>query len=142
MLRDRGLIPLSHDHHHVLALCVFTERALAGGVPATDVRDRMAGRFAAETRDHFEFEEQVLFPELGQFPEMNGLVNELILEHRALDASMQALRTATKAAALHEFCAAIRAHIRKEEQSLFEQAQRLLSREQLDDIGRKRRGRD
>ena len=29
MLRDPALIPLSHQHHNGLALCVLTERSLA-----------------------------------------------------------------------------------------------------------------
>ena len=34
MLRDRNLIPLSHQHQHALALCVRLDRGLKSGVPA------------------------------------------------------------------------------------------------------------
>jgi len=31
MLRDKNLIPLSHQHQHALALCVRLDRALQAG---------------------------------------------------------------------------------------------------------------
>jgi hemerythrin-like domain-containing protein len=142
MLRDPGLIPLSHDHQHALALCVLTERALAAGAPPEEV-DAAAGRiirlFDSEMRGHFEFEEQVLFPVLGHIESLAELIATLVGEHKAMIALVHRLRTNTVRADVEQFLKLLRGHVQKEERSLFEQAQQLLSREQLDTIGEARR---
>src|SRR4051794_9184869 len=87
MLRDPGLIPLSRDHHHALALCVFTERALAADGSPTGVAAaarRIVQKFDSEIRGHFEFEEQVLFPAFHGIPSTGTLIAELLAEHRRM----------------------------------------------------------
>src|SRR5436309_1734488 len=92
MLRDSSLIPLSHQHHNGLALCVLTRRALAeDSSPESVARQaqRVIDRYELELANHFEIEEQVLFPECGPMP----IVAELLAEHRALEALIADLRT-------------------------------------------------
>ena len=71
MLRDPSLIPLSHQHHNGLALCVLTRRALAADPSPANI-DRLArrviDRYELELVNHFEIEEQVLFPVCGPLP--------------------------------------------------------------------------
>jgi iron-sulfur cluster repair protein YtfE (RIC family) len=89
MLRDPGLIPLSHDHQHALALCVLVDRALAGGASAAEElaqARRIVEAFDTELRDHFEFEERVLFPALAAVPEVREFLAQLEAEHQALAA--------------------------------------------------------
>jgi hemerythrin-like domain-containing protein len=143
MLRDPRLIPLSHDHQHALALCVLVERALAGGespVVADAQARRIVEAFDLEIRDHFDFEERVLFPALAAVPQVRGLVAELKTEHQALAAMVEELCSASGRPVIRKFCPMLREHVRKEEQLLFEEAQRALSREELDRIGRERCG--
>jgi hemerythrin-like domain-containing protein len=138
MLRDRALIPLSHEHQHALALCLLTERALAADGTAGALRDQahnIAGQFDAEMRKHFEMEEAALFPALESFPETRDLVVELAAEHRRIAGLVDAIRREIDPARMLDFCALLRQHVHKEERVLFEQAQRLLSREQLNRIG-------
>lgn len=134
MKRDASLIPLSHQHHNGLALCVLTRRSLAADSSVGNVR-RLAGRiidrFELELVNHFAIEEEVLFPLCGPLP----LVAELIAEHRRLEAMVAGLRDAPSAASMEEFCALLSAHIRREESELFEQIQRDLPRETLDGAG-------
>jgi hemerythrin-like domain-containing protein len=134
MLRDPSLIPLSQQHHNGLALCVLTRRSLAGDSSAENV-ERLAGRaidrYELELVNHFEIEEQVLFPACGPMP----IIEELLADHRAIEAFVNELRTAPSAALLEQFCALLSAHIRREESELFEQAQRTLPREVLDRAG-------
>lgn len=142
MLRDPGLVPLSHDHHRALALCVFTRRALARDGGAENVSRqarRIVEQFDSEIRDHFEFEERVLFPALEGHPSVAELVVELMLEHRTLYSLIGDLREGGGRAAVEEFCEVLRGHVRKEERLLFEEAQRLLTRAELDAIGVRRR---
>jgi hemerythrin-like domain-containing protein len=134
MLRDPSLIPLSHQHHNGLALCVLVRRSLeADGSAGNIARQarRVIDRYELELVNHFEIEEQVLFPVCGAMP----LVAELIADHRALEAFIPPLRTRPSAELLEQFCALLSGHIRREENELFEQIQRALPREVLDRAG-------
>jgi hemerythrin-like domain-containing protein len=135
MLRDRSLIPLSQQHHNGLALCVLTRRALAEDSSAESVARqarRAIDRYELELANHFEIEEQVLFPECGPMP----IIAELLGEHRALEALIANLRTMPSAGLLEQFCALLSRHIRREENELFQHVQAVLPRETLDRLGR------
>jgi hemerythrin-like domain-containing protein len=134
MLRDPSLIPLSHQHHNGLALCVLTERSLLENPSADNVAKlarKAIDRYELELTNHFEIEERILFPASD-----SALIPGLIADHRALEGMIGRLRTDPSAALLLEFIALLRTHIRREESELFEQIQRSLSRETLDRIGK------
>jgi hemerythrin-like domain-containing protein len=134
MLRDPSLIPLSHQHHNGLALCVMVRRSLAADGSRENIAKqakRAIDRYELELVNHFEIEEQVLFPACGPMP----LIDELLADHRAIEAFVAQLREAPSAELLERFCALLSAHIRREESELFEQAQRSLPREVLDRVG-------
>ena len=104
MLRDPSLIPLSHQHHNGLALCVMTRRSLtADGTPANVAKlaRRAVDRYELELANHFEIEEQVLFPACGPMPP----IALLVAEHRAIEILIAQLRTAPTSALLERFCA-------------------------------------
>ena len=134
MLRDPCLIPLSHQHHNALALCVLTRRSLAADSSPGNVAKlarRATDRYELELVNHFEIEEQVLFPACGPTP----LIALLVAEHRAMEGQIAQLRTAPTGALLEQFCALLSGHVRREENELFEQIQRALPREVLDRAG-------
>ena len=134
MLRDRCLIPLSHQHHNGLALCVMTRRSLAAdGSPGNVAKlaRRAIGRYELELANHFEVEEQVLFPACGEM----SLIAELVADHRTMEGQIAQLKAAHSVVLLEQFCALLAAHIRREENELFEQIQRALPREALDRAG-------
>jgi hemerythrin-like domain-containing protein len=134
MLRDASLIPLSHQHHNGLALCVMTRRSLAADSSAENVAKlarRATDRYELELANHFEIEEQVLFPACGEMP----LIARLVAEHRALEGLIAELRAAPTAELLEKFCALLSGHIRREENELFEEIQRVLPRDVLDRAG-------
>src|SRR5664279_1170060 len=113
MLRDASLIPLSHQHHNGLALCVMTRRSLtADGSPGNVAKlaRRAIGRYELELANHFEIEEQVLFPACGEMP----LTALLAAEHRMLEGHIAQLRTAPTGALLEQFCALLSGHFRRE----------------------------
>jgi len=135
MLRDPSLIPLSHQHQHGLALCVLTRRSMAADSSPDNLAKlarKVIDRYEVELVNHFEIEEQVLFPACGALP----LVDQLVAEHRALEALAARLRIEPSAALLEEFCELLSVHIRREESDLFEQAQRILPRNVLETLGR------
>ena len=61
---------------------------------------------------------------------------ERLWQHRRIEAQVDRLRTAPSAELLEEFCALLSTHIRTEENDLFEQIQRDLPREVMDETGR------
>jgi hemerythrin-like domain-containing protein len=135
MLRDPSLIPLSHQHHNGLALGVLTRRSLAAdGSPENIARQaqRIVTRYELELVNHFEIEEQVLFPACGPIP----MIADLVAEHRAIESLVGQLRSEPSLELIDQFCELLARHIRREETELFEQIQRDLPREVLDEAGR------
>jgi hemerythrin-like domain-containing protein len=139
MLRDRSLIPLSHQHQHALGLCVRIDRAQP--IAAADLQawqSEIEQNFAHEITVHFSAEEQVLFPAARQFPELALLLDELIADHAALRQSFsQAESRSMSSESLPAFAQQLSTHIRKEERQLFERLQQLMSTEELAVLGPK-----
>jgi hemerythrin-like domain-containing protein len=137
MLRDRSLIPLSHQHQRALALCVRIDRAQP--IPGADLQtwqSEVEHIFEQEMRIHFAVEEQVLFPAARQFPELRPLLEELIADHVALrDCFSQAKAQKMSAESLPAFAQQLSAHIRKEERQLFECLQKLMTSDELALLG-------
>lgn len=137
MLRDKNLIPLSHQHQHALALCVRIDRA--SPISETDLgawRAEIAQLFQTEIGLHFAAEEQVLFPVARRFRELIPLVDDLVADHAVLRKSF---------AQAHELSAGnvtasaqlLATHVRKEERQLFEALQTLMSAEELAELGQR-----
>jgi hemerythrin-like domain-containing protein len=136
MKRDRSLIPLSHQHHNGLALCVLTDRSLAedgSGENLCRLSDKVVSRYEIELINHFELEEKLLFPACPE--SLAPLVKELTAEHRETERLVAALREEASASLLESFTSLLRRHIRREENELFEQVQALLPRRELDRLG-------
>jgi hypothetical protein len=134
MLRDRHLIPLSHQHQHALALCVQIDRAAAPALAELQLQARTL--FNLEIRCHFAAEEDALFPAAAAFPELKPLVEQLLAEHAALRQRFaRAQQLELDDAGLRELARLLAAHIRAEERQLFEACQRLFSPQQLAAVG-------
>ncbi len=142
MLRDRALVPLSHQHQHALALCVRIERALQAGATNADTWQVEIDRGCEqEIKFHFAAEEQVLFPSARRFSQLMPLVDELIQEHGQLRKHFaQAKKRAMDSRELGKFAKLLSQHIRKEEKQLFEAMQKLLSPQDLTAVGKELEG--
>jgi len=138
MRRDPNLVPLSHQHHNGLALCVLTRRSLAADDSPENVAllaRRAIDRYELELANHFEIEEQILFPAIASEIGEQALVAELVAQHRELEGLIAQLRTAPTAALLEAFCGLLAAHIRREENELFQTAQARLPESALRSLG-------
>jgi len=138
MRRDPSLIPLSQQHHNALALCVLTRRSLGeSSTPAnvSALARRAVDRYELEIANHFEIEEQILFPAiqaaLGKLP----LIDELIAEHRTLEGLFAELRCGPAVVLLERLCGLLEQHIRREERELFQMAQAGLPEATLRELG-------
>jgi len=126
MLRDKNLIPLSHQHQHALAMCVRLDRALAKGDADLNAwQEEIAGIWESEIRFHFEAEEKILFPAADKYASLRPLVKQLLSEHATLrDFFARATARRLDAATLKTFVETLARHIRTEERELFEECQR------------------
>lgn len=137
MLRDKNLVPLSHQHQHALALCVRLDRALlAGPVDLEPWQAEIQQIVEQEIVIHFAAEEKEVFPAAKGDPQLEAVVEELIEEHGILRALFaRAMHRTLDTAGLKAFVATLSQHIRKEERQLFEGLQKRLGPEQLAAIG-------
>jgi hemerythrin-like domain-containing protein len=137
MLRDKSLVPFSHQHQHALALCVRIHRGIESG--DTGLRHWQAEirtAFETEIEAHFDAEEQILFPVGARFDQLRGLVAELAAEHIVLRSySLAAMAMSLGRKDLIEFATILSNHVRKEEQDFFQSLQALLSPVELADVG-------
>ncbi len=124
--RHPSLIPLSHDHHHGLALALRCRKYALGqlnpGDPAAlEACAAEVSRFFNENLTaHFDAEETVLFPLMTAYEECQELVARLEDEHRqfrklvAGPMEAEGLRKF-----LFDFGDLLEQHIRSEERQLF-----------------------
>lgn len=137
MLRDKSLIPLSHQHQHALALCVRIDRA--GPIPESDLaawNAELKQLFQSEIGIHFAAEELVLFPVARRFAELDALIEDLLADHAALrEYFAECEATGLAADDLKASAQRLADHVRKEERQLFESLQKLLSAEELSKLG-------
>ena len=127
MKRKPALIPLSHDHHHVLAaarrLRLSSDRANASAGAAVFSRF-----FAAESVRHFREEEERLFPLVADAEEARPLIVRALLEHQQLHA-LAARVARGDTAPMRDLAELLEAHVRFEERELFPLIERLLGDE-------------
>jgi iron-sulfur cluster repair protein YtfE (RIC family) len=136
MLRDKNLIPLSHQHQHALALCVRIDRSLQGGAKASEWHDEVARIFESEIRYHFAAEERILFPACEQYDPLRPLIKHLLSEHGTLRGFFaMAAAKGLDERQLATFHQTLSQHIRTEERELFEQCQVLMPEEEMNSLG-------
>ena len=137
MLRDKNLIPLSHQHQHALAMCVRLDRSLAkGNADLASWQEEITGIWKNEIRFHFQAEEKVLFPAAQKFVALQQLIKELLSQHETLCAFFNRAATGKLSETdLKAFGARLSQHIRIEEREFFEECQRLMSADEISRVG-------
>ena len=124
--RHPALIPLSHDHHHGLALALRCRKHALGqlnpGDPASiEACAAEASRFFNDNLlAHFDAEETVLFPLMATHEECRELVSQLEGEHREFRKLVaRAADPEGQRKFLFDFGDLLEQHIRSEERKLF-----------------------
>ncbi|MBX2989998.1 MAG: hemerythrin domain-containing protein [Bacteroidetes bacterium] len=143
--RHPGLVPLSHDHHHGLALAIRLQQGnnalLNDGWTHDRVEQakRVRHFYEHDLRRHFKSEEEVVFPLMSRHaPGSSLLIVELIRQHREMERLIDMLdhlegdQLEKNLTALGEV---LEKHIRSEERELFEMMQQQLTADLLDEIG-------
>ena len=126
-MRHPSLIPLSHDHHHGLALALKCRKQSLGrirpmGVEGLEERAREVKAFFWQNLvRHFRAEEEVLFPIIRACAsEGRQMVEELIKEHKQIHQEVGRLEEkAGLSKTLFDLGDLLERHIRREERELF-----------------------
>ena len=134
MKRSEALAGLSRDHHEALAVALRLRRV--DGATATDARERFTEYFEPRGRRHFDLEESVLGPEIGELPGGAQLFARLLTEHeqlRALGATVSAGQATLDE--MHRLGEELTAHVRFEERELFPLLENHLDDARLTELG-------
>jgi iron-sulfur cluster repair protein YtfE (RIC family) len=125
--RHPGLIPLSHDHHHGLALALRCRKQALGQIKPTGAEglrlraSEFLTVYATELSSHFEAEERILFPEMTlHVPESEQLIADLVRDHETVRLAVAKLHaTAGLGKVIFDLGDLLERHIRREERELF-----------------------
>lgn len=124
--RHESLIPLSREHQYGLLVCLRIHRGMEKHKADLDWLSERAEKvirfFESDLRTHFEAEEEIIFPAMSGIEEADGMIEELVGEHRNLARLVDRLRQHEDlrlAPLLREFADLLKSHIRKEERVLF-----------------------
>lgn len=123
--RIEALKPLSRDHHHGLLLCWKIRQGIKLNVEPERIKKYLDWFWMSYLKPHFEFEEQYVFPILGN---ENELVKRALAEHRRLKRLFETEADLLKSISLIE--EELEKHIRFEERVLFNEIQANVDSEQ------------
>ena len=126
-MRHPSLQPLSHDHHHGLALALRCRKQALGQIKpmgAAGLRERAAEVLAFYDSNliaHFRAEEEVLFPKLCSVaPQSAPMIGDLLADHEQIRAAIAQLKIgAGLAKVIFDLGDLLERHIRREERELF-----------------------
>jgi len=142
-MRHPALIPLSHDHHHGLALALRCRKQALGQLKplgAAGLRERAGECAEFYTKNliaHFRAEEEALFPALrGAAPQSAALIDELVSQHREMARLISRIEAGDGLAkSLFDLGDLLERHIRKEERELFAIFEERAAQMEAEEIG-------
>ena len=125
--RHPSLLPLSHDHHHGLALALRCRKQALGQIKpigAQGLRQRVEEfiqLYATELDSHFRAEEEILFPQMRtRVPDSRQLIDQLMRDHETIRRAVPRLEGGTELSKLiFDLGDLLERHIRREERELF-----------------------
>jgi hypothetical protein len=143
MKRDPALVPLSREHHTALVLALRIEREVPDGDAASirAVYGDIVGFWGRGLLPHFRVEGECLLARLVRHvPIDDEMVLRLNRDHLAIEALVARMQDSEelegRRAALIDFAAELRSHVRWEEDVLFEATQAKLTAEELLALGK------
>ena len=132
MKRHETLIPLSHDHHHVLKQ---VRRLKSGGrgteAERLDRAEVFIEFFDSDGVEHFRQEEESVFPLVTGREEARDAVTQALAEHGEIRMLVDGLRAEVRdgdvyADTLFDIGSRLEGHVRLEEKTLFPLIERLV----------------
>ncbi|MBT8386178.1 MAG: hemerythrin domain-containing protein [Ignavibacteria bacterium] len=141
--RHKALAPLSRDHHRGLILSQLIKKDAPEykDLPKTTSEkvEYTISFYKSELVKHFTNEEEILYHAVkNKSNEIDVLFEEIISEHKKIQQLVVQLESGeNKSDILNKLGVLLELHIRKEERSLFEKIQNLLSEEELMQLEKK-----
>jgi len=144
-MRHPSLIPLSHDHHHGLALALRCRKQSLGQIKpmgleglkerASELRDF----FNVHLLKHFRAEEEALFPLMREaIPQSGLMIEELTKDHERMRSATAELEKRTGLGKLiFDVGDLLERHIRREERELFPLFEERIGAEEAAAVGEK-----
>lgn len=122
--RSKELVPLSKEHHEGLLAGWKLKQGIANGTDPQAMADFIAWFWAADLKEHFRKEEDVLVPHL---PADNEWVQQMWREHREIRSLVDDCVAKPGAALFVQLADALNDHIRFEERVLFPYAEKTIA---------------
>lgn len=129
--RHEALKPLSRDHHHGLLLCWKIREGIKKNIHQDRIKSYTDFFFTSQLRPHFRFEEEEIFPLLG---DSHPLILRALNEHRRLEDLFKGDAEEDTFTSIEK---ELNRHIRFEERELFMELQKSVPEEQLQKIDNK-----
>jgi hemerythrin-like domain-containing protein len=144
-MRHPSLTPLSHDHHHGLALALRCRKQALGqlkplGAQGLRLRaQEFRDFFDRQLTPHFRAEEEVLFPFIRDaVPESAALLDELLRDHHSFRQTIHKLTAGSQLSKLiFDVGDLLERHIRREERELFPLFEQRVESSQAEVVGEK-----
>lgn len=136
MKRHPHLQPLSRQHHNGLLIALLLSKGLKKGSSPDVMMDFIAENWKEDLREHFELEEKVLIPALGNTSFDKKLTDQLLAEHHEIRELVQkAANHQLTREEITRFSMLLDQHIRFEERIYFPAAEEMLGESELTKIG-------
>jgi hemerythrin-like domain-containing protein len=137
MKRHPQLHPLSRQHHNGLLASLLLKKGLAKNADGQVMSDFIQNFWQQDLKEHFENEEQFLLPALTNSTFDQKLSERLLDEHKILRNYIHQLQNNFSDKRMIEvFANLLEQHIRFEERIYFPEAEKVLTEEQLEEIGK------
>lgn len=127
--RDEFLKPISRDHHYGLLLCWKIRTGFRKQIDVGRIKSYTDWYYQHHLLPHFELEEKFVFPILSND---HDLVKKALSQHRELRRLFEDENDATKS--LGKIEEKLEAHIRFEERVLFNEIQKVASRQVIEEM--------
>jgi hemerythrin-like domain-containing protein len=141
MKRSEFLTPLSWEHHSALLNANRLKLGLQNGTEVAILQEFWEYVWKTDLQPHFDREERLL-AQNAHWTKLDGaLANQMIAEHRAMEAHMRALANAQKEderkKILAELSKMVSDHVRFEEGKLFPAIEQVFPPADLQEIGKR-----
>jgi DUF438 domain-containing protein len=138
MKRHPALVPLSHDHHHVLVIAQQLRRA------TTETATEIAGVFLAAwesgEKQHFRLEEELLLPAYAEHGDPgHPTVMRMLQDHMLIRRDATRLANEPSLELLHELGSRLADHVHLEERELFPLIDETIPEPELEALGERLR---
>jgi DUF438 domain-containing protein len=138
MKRHRALVPLSHDHHHVLVLAQQLRRATTE--TATEIAGVFLAAWESEEKQHFRLEEELLLPAYAEHGDPgHPTVMRMLQDHMLIRRDATRLANEPSLELLHELGSRLADHVHLEERELFPMIEETIPEPELEALGERLR---